>query len=65
MLDWIEDDSKVPGTNLEQSLHEWKVILALYASTVRREPIEMETFDPPEDLYDQLRLVLGSTVSRR
>ena len=38
MLDWIEDASKAPGTNLAQSLHEWKAVLALYASATRRAP---------------------------
>jgi len=58
MFDWIEDDKKVAGTNLKQSLHEWQVVLALYASTVERKPVELATFDPPDDLFDQLARVV-------
>ena len=58
MFDWIEDDTKVAGTNFKQSLHEWKVVLALYASTVQRRPIELADFDPPDDLFDQLAAVV-------
>jgi hypothetical protein len=58
MFAWFEDDSLIPGTNLKQSLHEWKVVLALYASALYRKPIELATFDPPPDLFDQLIKVL-------
>lgn len=58
MFEWIEDESRIPGTNLTQSLHEWKVILALYASALWREPVDIESFDPPHDLFTQLGLVL-------
>ena len=61
MIDWIEDDTKVPGTNLRQSLHEWAVVLALYQSAIERRPIEMAKFDPPEDLFAQLESLLGTT----
>ena len=59
MFDWIEDDTKVPGTNLRQSLHEWKVVLALYASALNRKPVELDDFDPPVDLFDRLKKALG------
>ena len=59
MFDWLEDDGKPAGTNFKQSLHEWAVVLALYASTVERRPIELAGFDPPEDLFDRLATVLG------
>jgi len=54
MFDWIEDDSRVPGTNLHQSLHEWEVVLALYSSVVERRPIDLDNFEPPRDLFDTL-----------
>lgn len=55
MFDWLEDDTQVPGTNLNQSLHEWKAVLALYASTVERVPIDVADFDPSDDLLLRLR----------
>lgn len=58
MFDWLEDDGKPAGTNLKQSLHEWQVVLALYASALQRRPIEIAQFDPPEDLFDQLAAAL-------
>jgi len=58
MFAWLEDDTRVPGTNLKQSLHEWKVVLALYASALYRKPIDIASFDPPLDLFDQLISVL-------
>lgn len=59
MFDWIEDDRSVPGTNLRQSLHEWEVVLALYASAVERRPVELEGFEPPRDLFERLGTALG------
>ena len=57
MFDWQEKGT-VPGTNLKQSLHEWKTVLALYESTVRRGPVEMAGFDPDDDLFERLRAIL-------
>ena len=54
MFAWLEDDACVPGTNLKQSLHEWKVVLALYASALYRTPIDIADFNPPTDLFTQL-----------
>lgn len=62
MFAWLEDDTCVPGTNLKQSLHEWKVVLALYASSLYRKPIEIDTFDPPSDLFDKLISTLKNTI---
>ncbi|MEM7030196.1 MAG: Gfo/Idh/MocA family oxidoreductase [Chloroflexota bacterium] len=59
MIDWHEDDDRVCGTSLKQSLHEWSVVLALYQSALERRHIEMAEFDPPEDLFDQLLTTLG------
>ncbi|MEE9540130.1 MAG: Gfo/Idh/MocA family oxidoreductase [Candidatus Thorarchaeota archaeon] len=58
MFDWLDDDQKMPGTHLSQSLHEWKVVLALYASALYRTPIKMSEFAPPEDLFEQLKVAL-------
>jgi predicted dehydrogenase len=58
MFDWIEDDANPAGTNLKQSLHEWEVVLALYASAVWRRPVDLAGFNPPEDLFQQLAEVL-------
>ena len=50
MFDWLEDDAKIPGTNLEASLHEWAVVLALYQSALERKPIKMAGFASPDNL---------------
>ena len=57
MFAWRERGT-LPGTDLKQSLHEWKVVLALYESTVRRGPVEMAGFDPADDLFERLRAAL-------
>jgi hypothetical protein len=57
MFDWLEDDTKPVGTNLQRSLQQWNVVLGLYASTVWRVPVELP-FEPPEDLWAQLAAVL-------
>jgi predicted dehydrogenase len=54
LFDWLENPSVSPGTNLNESLHEWKVVLALYASALFRRPIELDNFDPPADLFSRL-----------
>lgn len=54
VIDWLEDASNPPGTHLSQSLHEWKVVLALYASALERRPIELADFNPPDDLFERL-----------
>ena len=55
MFDWLDDESRVPGTALSQSLHEWKAVLALYASTVQRAPIDLADYEPSDDLIPRLR----------
>lgn len=55
MLVWLEDDSKPCGTNLKRSLHEWKAVLALYASALERRPIHLAGFDPSTDLVARLK----------
>lgn len=61
MFDWLEDDRRPAGTKLRQSLHEWKVVLALYASALRRQPVELAAFDPPDDLLEQLARALAAS----
>jgi predicted dehydrogenase len=53
VFDWIEDDKKPAGTNLRIGLHQWEVVLALYASALWRKPVEIP-FDPPKDLFPRL-----------
>lgn len=57
MFAWHEGGPAV-GTNLAHSLHEWAVVLALYQSALERRPIDMATFDPPDDLVDKLRAAI-------
>ena len=59
MFDWMEDDTKIAGTHLKQSLHEWEAILALYSSALDRRPVVLEGFSPPNDLFDRLNAALG------
>ena len=58
-LDWVEDPAALPGTNLDQSLHEYRTVLALYASMLQRRPIELPTFEPDDDLFEQLDAALS------
>lgn len=55
MFDWLDDDGKAPGTAMKQALHEWAVVLALYQSALRHSPVEMEGFDPPNELVEQFK----------
>lgn len=59
MLDWM-DGGPPPGTELAESLHEWHVVLAFYASALWRRPVAIDAFDPPDDLIEQLRQALPS-----
>ena len=58
MLDWIDNDKPPIETNLKQSLHQWNTILGLYASAIRRQPVEIP-FQPPTDLLARLRTELS------
>lgn len=53
MFGWLEDDTMPVGTNLRRSLAQWNVVLGLYASTLRRRPVELP-FGPPDDLWERL-----------
>jgi hypothetical protein len=61
MFAWLNDDTAVPGTSLKQSLHEWKVVLALYTSALQGKPIEMDGFEPDIHLMHQLESTLKKT----
>ena len=54
MFEWIEKGT-IPGTNLNQTLHEWLVVLAVYQSALDRKIIEMENFKPNKDLIKRLK----------
>jgi len=54
MFEWLEG-GPAPGTNLNTSLHEWKVVLALYQSAVDRRPIQMDGFEPADDLVNRFQ----------
>ena len=60
MFAWLEDERQVPGTCLAQSLLEWKVVLAMYASALERRPIEINLFKPGDDLVERYRKEAGS-----
>ncbi len=57
MFGWLENGTP-PGTSLEESLHEWAVVLAVYQSALIHQPIDLATFSPPADLFDQLQKAL-------
>ncbi|MBU0714927.1 MAG: Gfo/Idh/MocA family oxidoreductase [Verrucomicrobia bacterium] len=58
MLEWVKDPGKIPGTNLKQSLHEWKVVIALYASALERRPVQLDSFNPQDNLFEYLEKAL-------
>ena len=58
MFDWLEDDHKPAGTNLKIGLHQWQVVLGLYASALWRKPVDIP-FAPPDDLFDSLNAALS------
>lgn len=57
VFDW-HNRGELPGTDLAQSLAEWKAVLALYESTVTRAPVDMGSFEPGDDLMQRLRAAL-------
>jgi len=54
MLNWLENPQQVPGTNLEISLYEWKVVLAMYTSALERRPVDLAGFEPDDELFHML-----------
>ncbi len=59
MLDWLDDDRKPCGTQLQAALHQWNAILGLYASVLWHKPVDIP-FNPPDDLFTHLHDVLRS-----
>lgn len=59
MFAWLEDPQQEPGTSLRQSLHEWKVVLAVYTSALERKPVDLQTFEPDEELFYTLEKKLS------
>jgi predicted dehydrogenase len=57
MVNWLEDDKKVAPTSFQNMLNQWNTVLGLYASVVYRKPIDIP-FDPPDDLFDNLKTAL-------
>jgi predicted dehydrogenase len=56
MFSWLEGGVPV-GTNLNNALTQWNAVLGLYASTVRRMPIDLP-FEPSDDLWDEFLAVI-------
>jgi predicted dehydrogenase len=57
MFDWLEDENKVHPTNLKQSLAEFNLLLGIYESGLRREPLDLP-FDPSDNMIQQLKDIL-------
>lgn len=58
VFDWLEDDSKLHPNRLDVSLTQFSVILALFLSVINKAPVTLP-FDPPDDLLQRLKIVLG------
>lgn len=58
VCDWLDDDARPHPNNLTTSLAEFDVLLALYASALRRAPVALP-FTPAEDLLPALRATLA------
>jgi predicted dehydrogenase len=63
VIRWMDDDNAICETSLERSLHEWKAVLALYASALWRKPVDLVDFNPPETLWDDLRAALDQEIT--
>ena len=58
VFDWIEDESVGHATSLSNSLNEFGIILGMYTSALRREPVSLP-FDPPANLLSDLAEALA------
>ena len=58
MFDWLEDDSAPHPLNLERALVDFNVILALYASSLNHEVVQIP-YEPEADLVPKLRRALA------
>lgn len=54
VLEWLDDESKAHPTRLDTSLTQFNIILGVYKSAVRHEPVTLP-FDPEPGLIDALR----------
>jgi predicted dehydrogenase len=54
LIAWGKNEAHEPGTSLRQSLHEWKVVLAVYTSAVEHRPVEITSFEPEDNLFYRL-----------
>ncbi|HJP31374.1 MAG TPA: Gfo/Idh/MocA family oxidoreductase [Candidatus Latescibacteria bacterium] len=59
MFDWLEDDGAVHPLCLENSLRDFNVVLGIYASSLRREVVDLP-FVPEPGLIPSLRAILGA-----
>ena len=57
VFNWLDDESRVHPTHLEQSLAEFNLLLGIYYSGIINEVIELP-FEPPDGLMDSLRAKL-------
>lgn len=57
MFDWLEDESKVHPTNLQQSLAEFNLLLGIYQSGSLRQPVDLP-FEPPDKFIQHMRDIL-------
>ena len=57
VFNWLDDESRVHPTHLEQSLAEFNLLLGIYYSGITNEVIELP-FEPPDGLMDSLRAKL-------
>jgi predicted dehydrogenase len=53
-FEWAADEGKPHPTRLERNLEQFSVVLATYASALRRTPIDLP-FDPPEGMLEALK----------
>jgi predicted dehydrogenase len=63
LIAWGVADAPEPGTSLRQSLHEWKVVLAVYTSAVEHQTVAISTFEPKDDLFQSLGALLSGERS--
>lgn len=54
VFDWLLDDKQPHPTRLERSLDQFNVILGLYLSALRSEPVKLPC-DPPDGLLEALK----------
>jgi predicted dehydrogenase len=53
MFDWLREGS-VPGCSLNEALHEWECILAMYTSAVEHHSMNLNSFVPEGTIMEKL-----------